>query len=896
VVASSFFINTRNHHLPVVSISTQPANLTDNTIGIYVVGTNGITGNGNSTPVNFNQPWDRPANFELFDTSGVSCLNQELDISIAGAYTRNNPQKSLKIQPRKKFGDSQLRYDFFPNAKPNRKYKDILLRNSGNDFYYSMMRDGFIQTLVSKRMDLDVLAYQPAVFYLNANYWGIQNLREESSSDFLYSNYGLEDDQVNLLETGEIPDNALYKPLRDFVSGNDMTKASIYDRVCQLMDVDQFINYMISEIYIGNTDWPYNNVKIWRKKDGGKWRWILYDTDFGFGLYDSNLHNHNTLLYALGEKADQLPPDWSTLLLRRLMLNETFRNKFLDRFSIQISSTFETNRVNAIMDSLASKIAGEIDYHRTRWFIRNRSFAEELGIMKTFSAQRPDLMMGFLSSRFANSAPIRTVQLSSNVTGASYRMNTEAVMDSEVRLKYFKGRKLELQANPVFGYRFKQWETLGTQNQELVQMGAIWKYFDGAAIPASNWNTTAYSDAVWKSGPSQLGYGNKGEKTLISYGNDANAKYTTAYFRKTVSITDLPRKDNFSITMIVDDGAAVYVNGHEVGRHLLAAGALTFNTFSTAANNSDTVTFSVPSGYLREGDNLIAVEVHQTSLFSSDCVFNLKMTCNVSGTTSILTDPVFSVILDNDVKLQAIYEKTTTELPKEEATIVLNELVASNNTYPDEFGVREDYIELYNTGDKDVNVAGWYLSDTPANRTLWQIPVNDLSKTLVPAKGRIVFWADNEPLQGTMHLGFKLGKEGETVLLARKDLSGSVLTVDSVSYPALDVNLSYSRIPDGGPNWYADLPTFQAKNNDIVAIGQPKTEVLSTVELYPTLVTEAFTVCHATGKTIILTDLTGKRMLSRQCLTDETVVEAGFLQPGLYLVNIGNQRFKIIKR
>jgi len=500
IATSTFFMNIRNHKLPVVSIVTDMVNLTDNTIGIYVIGTNGLAANGSPGPVNYNQPWDRPVNFELFDEDKKICLNQELDIAITGAYSRNNPQKSLKIQARKKFGDGNLRYDFFRSNKPNMKYRDIQLRNSGNDFLYSMMRDGFIQTLVIGRMNLDALAYRPAVLYINGNYYGIQNLREETGSDFIYSNYGLDEDAIRMAENWGIPSDGIYKLLSTYISSNDITKDDVYKKVGDMMDIDEYMSYVITEIYIGNTDWPHNNVKIWKKNVYGKWRWILYDTDFGFGLYDTNLHNHNTLLYTLGEKSDQVPPDWSNLLLRRLILNEKFRNQFIDRFCIQISTTFEKNRVNAIMDSLANKISTEILFHKNRWVVSDRTFASDIAVMRTFANSRPDLMMGFLSSRFANSAKIQNVHLSSNLKGITYQMNDEQILDDSLNLKYFNGRQMTLQTNPVFGYRFKQWEVLSLSTFDLLKMGDTWKYSDGNAIPSADWFKTTYNDALWKSG------------------------------------------------------------------------------------------------------------------------------------------------------------------------------------------------------------------------------------------------------------------------------------------------------------------------------------------------------------------------------------------------------------
>jgi len=891
VATITYFINVREPHLPVVSIVTDYVNLIDNTLGIYVVGTNGITGNGSDSPVNFNQDWDRPVNFELFDTTHVSRLNQELDISISGGWSRMNPQKSLKISPRKKFGDNRLRYDIFAATKPNHKYKDIQLRNSGNDFYYSMMRDAFMESLVMNRMDLDYLAYEPAVLFMNGAYYGIQNLRERSSTDYLYSNYGLEEDDIHLLESGAIPNDTSYTPLSNYISQSDITQPSVYNRVCQLMDVDNYINYMISEIYYGNTDWPDNNIKIWKKKAGGKWRWILYDTDFGYNLYNSYLYNHNSLLFAMGVKADEASPAWSTLLIRRLMMNETFRNKFIDRFSIQLSSTFETNRVNQILDSLAAKISNEIVYHKAKWS-SYRTFENDIANMKAFSAYRPDKMLGFISSRFLNATAIQTVKLSSNVCGASYQLNSEPIMDADVLLKYFKNRSMVLQANPVPGYKFKQWELNSSSTGiSIVAMGSSWKFYDGSAIPSSNWYSNAYSDVPWSVGVAQLGYGGKGEKTLIGYGGNASNKYTTAYFRKSFSINDLSTKKNFSITMLVDDGAAVYVNGQEVGRYYLQAGALSFSTLATTFNNGDRVTFAVPLNMLKEGENVIAVEVHQINVTSSDLIFDLEMTCHTNTEALVYNNPIYSGTLTENIDLKAIYEKSNAENTDSTAIVAINEVVASNNLISDEIGGKDDYIELYNSGTEDVNIAGWYLTDTPTNRTLSQIPANNSILSTIPAKGRIVLWADDEPVQGVLHLAFKLGKEGEPIILSKINLDGNIEMVDSVSYPVLNSNLSYSRVPDGGPDWLIQGTSYNFTNGGLMGVDFP----LSTLSLYPTIVNESFTVLNASGNLLKIIDLTGKVLYMKICQSEEEVVSIGFLQRGLYVVTDGSKTYKIIK-
>ena len=889
VVTSTFFVGERDFNLPVVSIVTNQANLTNDTIGIYVAGTNGKTGYGMSIPVNWNQDWDRAANIELFDTTKVARLNQELDISIGGSYSREFPEKTLKINPKKKFGNNKLQYDIFKATKPNHNYKSILFRNSGNDFQCSMMRDAFMQSLIIKRMDLDYQAYEPAVCFINGVYFGIENLRERSDVDLIYSNYGLDEDDITLLERREMETDTSFLKLTNYVSNNDVTNADVYKNISNMMDVDNYISYFLSEIYYGNDDWPDNNVKTWKKKVNGKWRWILYDVDNGFSLYNFQLYDVNSLLVALGEDSSKVPESWSTILLRRLILNDTFRNKFIDRFCIHLSSTFETNRVNHIMDSIAAKIRNEIVYHKAKY--GDRDFEQDLIIMKHFSLYRPEKMLSFISDRFLNSAAVQAVEIGSNNDKATYKMNSEVIIDPKIKLKTFRNRSIVLEANPITGFKFKQWELIKptTLVTNLSAYGSNCKYFDGSSTPDPNWYTPAYNDQAWKSGDSPLGYVSNGIVTAISYGPNAANKYPTAYFRKNVTISDIDTKLNYSITIIVDDGAAIYVNGTEIGRYNLPDGPLLFNTLTPLSNNNDTVTFTVPRDLIKEGNNVIAAEVHQNSVASSDMFFNFQLTCNV-GSKEISTNPAYVIPVSNDF-YKAVYEESVIQDPDTIYDVVLNEFVSSNSLIPDEFGGKDDYIELYNKGSEAVNIAGWYLTDTPSNRTLTQIPSTDLSKTLIPAKGRIVVWADDQSAQGVLHVDFKLSQNGETVILSKRNNRGNLMVVDSVAFPYMASNMSYSRVPDGAPNWVIQAPTINATNSIITGVEKRQ----ETIRVYPTLVNETIIIENAPGQQITVIDLTGTILIQKECQSLKEQIQVGHLQRGIYIVVIGSENYKIVK-
>lgn len=904
VVTATYFINQRQPSLPVVSVVTNPAYLYDAKIGIYVNGdgSNGKMGNGASSPMNWNADWDRPVNYEFFDTTRTMRLNQELDIKILGGWTRSSPLKSIAIKPKKKFGNNKLKYEVFGATKPGMKYHDIQMRNSGNDFGYTMMRDAFMQSLVQKRLNLDYQAYEPAVLFINGVYHGIENLRERTNESYMYSNYGLDEDVIyeieatnlNVNTANDIATDTAFSVLSSFLKNNDLTSGATYQQIRSMLDVDNFASYNICDIFFGNTDWPYNNVKMWRKKAGGPWRWFITDTDFGFSLWDNNLHNHNTLTFALGENQAGIiggygvQPEWSTIVLTRLLTNEQFKRKFIDKFAINLSTTFAPARINAILDSLASKISNEIVYHKSKWG-SSEALATDVSHMKVFSANRATNMFNFLSARFLNNAAVVSLRLSSNLSSASYTFNSEQIQDANLEMRYFQNRDFTLKANPVSGYKFKHWDqSLNSAVSTLIPMGSNWSYYDGGTLPAVHWNTSAYNDLAWKTGAAQFGYGGKGEVTTIAYGGVSTNKYITSYFRKTVIIDNLANRSNFVLNVLADDGAVVYVNGQELGRSNMPTGIVSNATVTSSANNGVTATFSVPIGLLQEGANLIAVEVHQYNSTTSDCMFNLSLQCEQRVTSTVSTNPTFSGSLSNPIDLKAVYELDP--VPPINYTIAINELVSSNNVVSDELGEKDDYIELYNYGSQDIDIAGWYLTDDINVRTKSVLPVLVNGKTILPAQGRLVFWADDQLMQGPMHLNFKLGKEGDTVLLSRP--ASVPVLVDSVCYPAMNTNLSYSRLPDGGLNWVVQDMTYNSSNSLPAALPN----IVKALDVFPTMVTDWFTVRNASGEKLMLFDLTGKCVYQTVCGSNEQFIQGSFLKPGLYLLRIGERTSKIMKR
>ncbi len=175
----------------------------------------------------------------------------------------------------------------------------------------------------------------------------------------------------------------------------------------------------------------------------------------------------------------------------------------------------------------------------------------------------------------------------------------------------------------------------------LLARGGTWRFLDGGRSPTStSWRGGGgYDDGAWKSGAAQLGFGDGDEKTIVDgsfttdAGPDADAPivtpYPAIYFRRFITVTGAADFDQLTFRLLRDDGAVVYLNGVEVVRSNMPSGTIAHTTFASstiASADEDTFhTFYVPAATLKEGSNILAVEVHQSNSSSSDLSFDLEL-------------------------------------------------------------------------------------------------------------------------------------------------------------------------------------------------------------------------------------------------------------------------------
>jgi len=464
VVTHTYLIN-ESTELPIVSVATDPANLWDDEIGIYVEGTNGIPGYCVSEPRNWNQPWERPVSLEMFEANGNLGFKLDAGMQIGGGCTRKYPEKTLAIYARSEYGASKINYQIFDD-KPIDQFNNILLRNSGQDWWRAMFRDGMMQTLVKDQMDIDWQAYKPAILFLNGEYWGIHAIREKHNEHYLESNYGIDPDAIDIL-TGNATvmqgSAENYVAMMDFIESHDLSAPENYQWVSTQMDINEYLNYMIAEIYFANIDWPGGNIKYWREHgENNKWRWILFDLDLGFGAHERGQYDSNTLANATATSATYYAnPPWSTFLFRKLLENADFRAQFIQRSASHLNITFQPERVLDIIDSLKMNIEAEIPRHIQKWEQStsfNGGWAYHLDILQEFAIQRPGFMIDHLIEKFGLSGSAEL-----NVTHAGPEMGY--VLLNGVRLPtpdfsgvYLKDVPIQCVAVAKPGYRFVGWQ------------------------------------------------------------------------------------------------------------------------------------------------------------------------------------------------------------------------------------------------------------------------------------------------------------------------------------------------------------------------------------------------------------------------------------------------------
>lgn len=360
-ITNTYFIND-SATLPVISLSTNPPYLFDWNNGIYVLGPHADT----VVPffsANFWQEWEIPASIEYFDKQKNRIFSQVTGLKIQGNYSRSLPQKSFKVIARGNYGNSTIDYQFFPE-KEITSFKQIVLRNAGNDWNTLHFRDASIHKLCQKKTNLDIQDYQPCLVFINGEYWGVYNIREKINEDYIAENHGVNPDSIDLLQyNGFVMEGSFdnFEQFATFVINNDLSDSLNYGTVKSWLDIDNFIDYFVVETYSENGDWLPNNVRFWREqKNDAKWRHILWDLDFfGTTWWSFTASSLDTNL--------SKPYSFQSILFSKLVQNSEFRNQFINRYADLINTIFTPDYMKNHVTSIHDILDAEMKRHFSKW-------------------------------------------------------------------------------------------------------------------------------------------------------------------------------------------------------------------------------------------------------------------------------------------------------------------------------------------------------------------------------------------------------------------------------------------------------------------------------------------------------------------------------------------------
>lgn len=377
------------HSLPVVSLVSDPEYLFGSRGGIYAMGPNELKYPFKGA--NFWKSWERAANIELFAPDGTTVLSQGTALALQGQYSRMESQKAFKLTARAVYGPPSFDAALFPNRAYD-SYRSFLLRSSGQDTNKTRLRDAVLASLAENTG----VFYQdaaPAVVYLNGEYWGHYNLRERIHKYSIAQREGWKDlDAIDIVKgngTVKQGTDADYQAFLTWLKKNGCVSEANLAKVYEMVDVDNYLDYVALEMYTGNTD--LLNVKRYRSREGdGRWKWVLYDTDWAFYTdTDSYRRWLDKGGAGSGKKTD------NTLFVQ-LMRNPAIKEKFLRRFGELMYTSWRPDIVNAKIDAYARLIEPEMAAQTARWGGSVKRWRSALNSFKKYADERPRKMLGYI--------------------------------------------------------------------------------------------------------------------------------------------------------------------------------------------------------------------------------------------------------------------------------------------------------------------------------------------------------------------------------------------------------------------------------------------------------------------------------------------------------------------
>lgn len=701
-----------------------------------------ISGHTPRTPFlqdNNNDYIEHKSSIEMIYPDGKPGFQEDAGMTNFGGGYTNFTKKSFRLYFREKYGAAKLKHPIFDgfeykNTPPTDEFDAINLRSGSHDM---SRRGGYMASRFVDDTMLEMGQIAPhgrfVHVYLNGQYWGQYHLRERWDAEMASNYFGGKKEDYDAIsannsgsefQTGKPYDGTadFWNETRSLISGPDP-----FLNASKHIDIANVIDFMLL--------WTSGECESEFRSFGSRsqevpFKFMIRDPD-GFlprgGWSSSHPVTHNGPLRAMTELRTGGNPDYNILLADRIhkhyfnngaMTAEASTERLRKRFEeMRPGFAAEARRWNFLtVGSWESYVNSWLNTQLPR---RSTSTLQQL----RQAGMYPDVLAPALSQHGGSIPAGGGVTMTTNTTAIYYTTD-----GSDPRLS--GGGISPAAINAAFANDTREPE-------DFVISGETWKYLDNGSDQGTAWRSVTYDDSTWASGPSQLGYGETSVLTTVGFidtdpDTRGNQKNATTYFRKKVAIEKPADFSNFAIGLRYDDGAAIYVNGIEVARTATLPADANFDTFATGRTPDENTYFEypIPSSRFIDGENTIAVEIHNQSAGSSDIRFDLTLRGEIDLTNgSNITEPV---MFDGPTEFQArSFDRTSNEwspltstffsldtVPAAATNLVISEIHyrPADPTSVKELAVSADrddfeFIELLNTSSQHIDLSGVYFNE-----------------------------------------------------------------------------------------------------------------------------------------------------------------------------------------
>ncbi len=722
--------------VPTISLVTEKENFFDLGTGIY------------QNPQQHGSAWERPVSFEIIQPDGArEGIQVDAGIRIQGGHTRlpsKNPKHSFRLSFKREFGPAKLNYDLFPDdPDAAREFDQLVLRGAGNQSWLhhnnfkgdNRGRAQYIRDQWAK--DTQLAMGHPAVrsmyahLYINGIYWGLYNPSERGTAGFGESYLGGTKEDYNTLNSGEAIDGADarsdYSALIALANGG-LGDPAAYAEMAELLDLEAFTDYMLIHQYGANLDWDHHNWYALRNRNGGKWYFLSWDSEFVFISPNDNVLSL--------DNSDDPSRIW-----RRLLDNSEYRLLFADRVQKHLfnGGLLTPEAVMAMWNTRRDQMFDAIVAESARWGDYRRD-VDPVGAPSPIPLYDRDQEWAAERSRlFGSYFPVRTDRVIAQYRAAGYFPDLAAPVFDVHGGRVAPGYQLVMSGA---GGGDIYYTTDGSDPRvpasvsfsELLPEGAAMRVFvpSSDALGAS-WRggDEPFDDSRWMAGTAAGYEGSPGNYDDL-YDIDLEAQMLglspSCYVRMEFTIPDQASLDaisSLSLGVRYDDAFAAFINGIPVASDNAPA-VLTWD--GVGSSHSDQLAelyqpfvidaTGIPS--LQIGANILAIHAFNSGRGSSDFLIDATLSATLNSGVSMSTGALRysgGVPIDQPTLVRArvldggtwspLTETTFfTGLPASAANLVISEIMY-NPAGPD----GAEFIEFQNIGSEAIDLSGVRFSE-----------------------------------------------------------------------------------------------------------------------------------------------------------------------------------------